>query len=552
MTIPRAGWLLVVGLLALYAQPTRGARPKTWQIDEPADFLAGNLENVSLSSRAELLLAPQTQRYELDPKEADTVNTVAIGPDKRPYIGTGPNGMVYRMVDHEPQKFVEVPEGQVFSLLFLDDGSLLVGTGGRRGVIYRVGPDGQRSPFWEPSAVRYIWSMARDAAGNIYAATGTSGEIYKISPEGKNATKIVSLTTSKNVLTLAFAGQNHLVFGTDGNGLLGQVNLQTGRVRILFDAGDRSVAAIAPLPDGTIYAATTRAGTDKGAGAGPALSRPLGRPDLPDAPVASRPAGRPNGADHEPADHDDPSTTFSASIGSATLPTARGERGASSAGSAVYRIDVNGLTTEVLSLPALFLSMTPTDSSLLVGTGSPGRVYLVQPNKERYVALVRDDAAFFSAAARVPANDASQTAPAAPDDSYWIGTSRPAALVHILPDYAHEGAYTSAPQDAGQIAAWGRITADLTLPPGTNVTVQTRSSNLRDAASPGWSDWSEAMWAWLPKGIGSDQSDQPRLAASRRLLERVWTVTLVPGGRVRPHRRQHPDRPRRADPLPRP
>ena len=67
----------------------------------------------------------------------------------------------------------------------------------------------------------------------------------------------------------------------------------------------------------------------------------------------------------------------------------------------------------------MFLSMIPTNGDLIVGTGLPGRVYLVEPGTERYIALLRDDPAFFSAAAQA-------------DDAYWVGTSRPASLVRIL------------------------------------------------------------------------------------------------------------------------
>lgn len=480
MTIARARLLLIAGLVALCVCPAWGVRPRSWQIDEPADFLAGTFDNIALSSRAELLLAPQIQRYELDSKEADTVNVVAIGPDNLPYLGTGPSGGVFRMVEDVPQKFVDVPEGQVFSLLFLEDQSLLIGTGGRRGVIYRVTPDGQRTMFWESTA-RYIWSLVRDETGNIYAATGTSGEVYRISPDGREATRIVSLSSTRNILTLALAGSDRLIFGTDANGLVGAVNTHSGRVRILFDAGDRSISAISPLPDGSIYVAATRTSEKGGPGAGSAPTRPQGHPDTGAGELASESHGN--------------VTTFSASPGSATLPTGKSDHG----GNAIYRIDPNGLTSEILTLPAMFLSLAPTNGNLIVGTGSPGRVYMVQPEKERYTALVREDAAFFSAAARA-------------GNSYWIGTSRPAAVVRIRPDYTREGTYTSAPQDAGQISRWGRIAADLSQPAGTSVTVQTRSSNLRDMAGPGWSDWTE------PVALGAE-SDTPTTSPAARFLQ---------------------------------
>jgi hypothetical protein len=498
MKMPRARLLAALGAAlfgAFWISPALGVRPQAWQIDEPADFLAGTLENVVLSSRAELLLGLQTQRYELDSKEADTVNTVVMGPDNLPYLGTGPSGAVYRIVNDVPRRFVEVPEGQVFSLLFLEDDSLLVGTGGRRGVIYRVRPDGQRTLFWESSA-RYVWSMVRDEAGNIYAATGTSGEVYRIPPDGGSAVAIVSLRSTKNILSLAMAGKDRLVFGTDANGLVGTVDLRSGRVRILFDAGERSVSAISPQADGTIYVATTRSGEKGGTGSGPTPTRPQGHPDT---------ARSPQGPGSQAA-----GGTLADLPGSATLPAGKTDR----SGNAIYQIDPSGVTSEILALPAMFLSMAPADGNLMVGTGSPGRVYKVQPGTERYTALVREDAAFFSAAVRA-------------DNSFWIGTSRPAAAIHIRPDYSHEGTYTSVPQDAGQVSQWGRISADLLQPAGTSVMVQTRSGNLRDVSGPGWSEWSE------PTSLDEGTDNVPSCPPARFLQLRL-TLKANSSGRDTP------------------
>lgn len=466
MRSPRAGWLLVASLVVLGAAPALAVRPQTWQIDQPQEFLAGTLESVTLSSHAELLLSPRSQRYEFDNREADTVNTLVIGPNDIPYAGTGPNGIIYRLVDNVPQRFADVPEGQVFSLLFLPDGSLLAGTGGRRGVIYRISPDGERSLFWQAPSPRYVWAMARDAAGTIYAATGSGGEIYKIAPDGKDSTVLVSLRTTKNVLALAMTDEDRLVFGTDGNGLVGAVDTDSGQARILFDAGPRSVSAIVALPDGAVYVTTTQPDKSAGNTGGPIPSRPQGRPE----PLNDR-----NG-DEEP-DSEDSSATQPAVLGNATLPSPQGDR---AGGSTIYRIDPTGLTTELLSLPVMFLSMIPTNGDLVIGTGLPGRVYLVEPGSERYIALLRDDTAFFSAAGRA-------------GNMYWVGTSRPASLVRVVPSYTSEGAFTSGPQDASQIALWGKLRGDATLPPGTSVTVQTRSSNLREPTDPGWSDWSEPV-----------------------------------------------------------
>ena len=255
--------LLLAGLVCLLAPSAWGVRTRTWHLDQPADYVSGRLADVALTNRAELLLAPRIQRYPLDPKEADTVNAVAIGPDGVPYIGTGPNGIIYRIVDDTVHRVNDLAESQVFSLLFLPDRSLLAGVGGARGVIYRIEPDSQAAVFWQAPNVRYVWAMARDNEGNIYAATGANGEIYQVAPNGRTSSKIASLSTTRNVLSLAMAGPDRLVFGTDGNGLIGAIHTKTGRLRILYDAGERSITSIVPQAGGAVYVTATRSGGDK-------------------------------------------------------------------------------------------------------------------------------------------------------------------------------------------------------------------------------------------------------------------------------------------------
>ena len=52
------------------------------------------------------------------------------------------------------------------------------------GKIYKIDAAG-KAPCSSIRADRYIWSLAVDKAGNVFAATGDKGVIYKITPDGK-------------------------------------------------------------------------------------------------------------------------------------------------------------------------------------------------------------------------------------------------------------------------------------------------------------------------------------------------------------------------------
>ena len=62
------------------------------------------------------------------------------------------------------------------------DGGLYVGTS-PDGKIYKVEADGSATTFFDPEE-KYIWALVVDAEGHLFAATGDKGTIYKITPGG--------------------------------------------------------------------------------------------------------------------------------------------------------------------------------------------------------------------------------------------------------------------------------------------------------------------------------------------------------------------------------
>lgn len=489
--------VILSGLVLLPASIASAVHVKTWHLDQPADLLSGTLDNLAITNRAELLLAPQVQRFALDPKETDTVNAMAIGPGGVPYVGTGPKGIIYRIKDNAVEKVADLPEGQVFSLLFLPDHTLLAGVGGTRGAIYRVEPSGKVTIFWQAADVRYVWSIVRDADGSIFAGTGSDGEIYRLSADGKQAAKLAQVTNTRNVLSLAIAGADRLVFGCDATGLIGAVNTKNGRLRILYDAGDRSITSLASRPDGTVYAAATKTGSEKTPiGAPP--TRPQGKPDF----------GSESGS---AAGTSGTRVQLAALAGTATNPSRDHQQGGQNT---IYRIDAEGLTREIASLPGMLLAMAWQDGDLLVTTGNPGRVYRIEPTEERYTSLLREDASYFTAVAH-------------DGESAWIGASRPATVTLMKPNCVAEGTFTSAPLDANLLSLWGQIKVNAAVPADAAVHVQTRSSNTHDVTGPGWSPWSEPA----PAG----DKDRPLVTSPPgRFLQVRLTLKASPDGRQSP------------------
>ena len=83
----------------------------------------------------------------------------------------------------------------------------------------------------------------------------------------------------------------------------------------------------------------------------------------------------------------------------------------------------------------------------------------------------------------------------------------------MTPGYATKGTYLSPVLDATQISRFGKMQLHGSLPPGSGLTVSTRSGNVREPVEKGWSNWSDENPAEeiLPIGSPSARFLQYRL-----------------------------------------
>src|SRR5206468_2582399 len=69
-------------------------------------------------------------------------------------------------------------------------------------------------------------------------------------------------------------------------------------------------------------------------------------------------------------------------------PRPSGEAGQPREGSnAIYKMDKDGLVTEIFRQPVLVLSMIDQEGTLLVGTGSDGLIYQIDPEAQETIVL---------------------------------------------------------------------------------------------------------------------------------------------------------------------
>jgi sugar lactone lactonase YvrE len=100
----------------------------------------------------------------------------------------------------------------------------------------------------------HVWDVVEDKAGNLFAATGDEGKIYKITPDGKAS--VVFTSEDSQVLCLALAADGSLYAGTGPSGLVLRIS-PDGSGKVLYKSPEKYIWCLAITPDGqTVYAGT--------------------------------------------------------------------------------------------------------------------------------------------------------------------------------------------------------------------------------------------------------------------------------------------------------
>jgi hypothetical protein len=440
---------LCVTVITLWA-----AVPTFWTVSTQADFLKGDVQDLSIDSDGRVFLGPSTSL--VAETAAPFLWSMVSGADGSLWAGTGNEGKVLKIAkDGKATTFFDAAELEVHAIAPAPNSGLYAATS-PDGKIYHVAADGTSKTLFDPED-KYIWALAVDRAGNLFAATGDKGAIYKITPAGEG-TRFYK-TNATNVVSLAFTKSGELVAGTESPGRIFRIDAN-GKAFVLLDSPFKEIHAVRLADDGTLYAAAVS-----------------GSQPVPEERAAERP----------PLDTSRPPTpTTSAEITSITVvdtpapptPTPIVARRTASKG-AIYRIRPNGLwdTYWETGDDSPYDLLIEADGALLVGTGPEGKIFRVSGDPARATLLSRATARQVTALLRDPGGRV-------------VGaTSNPGKLFALSSGAAPRGSYESDVRDAGTVASWGVIRWRASARSG-QIQILTRSGNT---ATPDetWSAWSK-------------------------------------------------------------
>jgi len=461
------------------------ATPTFWTVSTQADFLKGDVENLSIDSDGRVFPGPPASV--LGETAAPFLWTVVDGPDGTLWAGSGNEGQVLKLgKDGKLTTFFDASELEVHALAPAPNGGLYVGTS-PDGRIYQVAADGTSKTFFDPDD-KYIWALAVDKSGNVFAATGDKGVIYKIAPDGKGSR--FYKTNAGNVVSLAFNKNGDVIAATESPGRVFRID-SSGKAFVLIDSPFREIHAVHLADDGTIYAVAVN---------GPQGGSDTTKPSEPATPEPARP----------------PVPSVSTEITAVTVVDApvggvveratprvprRGGRGM------IYRIRPDGLWDAMWDSgeDSPYDLVIEPGGSLLVGTGTEGKIFRISGDPARATLLARATARQVTSLLRESSGRIVGVA------------SNPGKLFAISPASARRGTYDSDVRDAGTVASWGVIRWRATA--GANeVTISTRTGNT---ATPDdtWSAWSKPY---------SNSAGEQIVSPNARYLQ--WRAVLAANG----------------------
>ncbi len=423
-------------------------------------------------------------------------------------------------VEAGPATSQVLDEGGAFVWSVASDaaGSIYAGLGGTTAgsaKVVKLSPGGKPQQIFEAKELG-VQAIKLAPDGSLFLATSPDGKVYRISPGSASATPVFNASTTPEKpkylwdIALDHAGELYVAAGAPA--VVYRVPAAGGTPQVLFKTADQHIRCLALSPDGTLWAGSDGSGVVyRIATSGPA-AKPFAVYAAPHREITSLALGG----------HGE---LFVSAVGGkgtsslAPLPVtgnpgititflqpgstaAAGSNSLVPEGSEIYRIAPDGTPERLLTLKdEVVYALAVRNGSLLAATGNRGRVYRV-------------DTEVAGRFAEIAHFEASQvTAFAATKDGLLAGTSNSGKLFRLDDALAGNATFTSEVFDAGGFSQWGRAEVRGEGP----FEVSVRTGNVENPQA-GWSDWSPATSAGEVK------------APSARFAQ--WRAALRPGGSV--------------------
>ena len=363
------------------------------------------------------------------------------------------------------------------------------GTGGSKAKLVAIDPAGKAKTLGELDGLG-IQAVALDRQDRVYAATSPDGKVYRVEANGK--VDVFYDPKAKYIWALAFAPNGDLFVATGDQGEIHRVT-PAGVGSVFYKTEEAHVRSLGVDAAGNLIVGTEPSGlilrvTPAGQGfvlyeapkreitaLAVAADGNIYASGTGNKQVARAPAApAPAGRGGEAAANANAAMNAPAGRGGGTAP-ATANPAAIPGGSEVYRVQPDGYARKIWTdtQDVVYALALDAQGRVVIGTGNRGMVYRIE-NDRSYTRLAR------LAPAQVTAFCT------APGGKIYAATGNIGEIFSIGPETESSGTLESDVFDAGGFSDWGRLTP-LTLGQG-GVTFETRSGNV-SRTQKDWSPW---------------------------------------------------------------
>ena len=504
--------ILTILIASIFAFNCSAVTSKIVKHTTEKDFTAtdAETENVIITSQGKISLSQQAKVIIEDINDVWTINTIAADKNGILYLGTSPNGQIFKYENQtlteiyplEDAKVIEpndvndpndpndpntvlakpITNKHVFALAFDKKNKLLAGISGETAQLIHF--DGKKNrTIFDSNETNYIFDIAIDKDGTAYFATGPQGKIFQLK-KSDSKPELIYDAKDKNILCLAIK-DNFIFAGSDERGLVYKINIADKTASVLYDAAEKEIVSLTFDNDGNLYALSANE-----AAASKSSSAPMGMstPPMPNGPRPGQSSMAADGVKLKTANTPDtskqktPPRKVQLQQGKPTGPASH-----------IYKITPQGFVSDVFAKESIFFAMANQNEKLIVASGNQGRLYQFDPETLDDSLLYQDKISSHILAI------------AQHKDNLYIAMGNPARLAIIEPQLAKSGYYISPLIDAAQPAKWGMFQIEADIPQDTAITLQSRTGNVAEANDTTFSAWTGPIELTSPAQLNLPQ-----------------------------------------------
>ncbi len=401
----------------------------------------------------------------------------------------------------------ETPQPYVWALA-RDASGAIYAAGGNDGTIYRITPDGNASVFLRINEPE-VSALAVGPDGYVYVGSVPGGRIYKIPRDGGEPW--VSETREQYIWSLLLDDRGNLYAGTGLDGRILRFDPQ-GTGQLLFDSAETHIRVLRMDPGGNLIAGSDGHGLvfriSPGGDAFVLYDAPLDEVvslalgtdgTIYAAVMGEKGRGRdrkeppprpsPKPAEATGADRQAAGEEEKKPEQRESPQAPREQRVPISMEGKVLAISPDGYAREVWAgnQEAILSLAIGSDGRLLMGSSLQGRIYALDPDGS-VTEITRAPSSQITSL--LPFRDAGRPSRGPGGATgVLVGGSNLGAVLLLRDGYASAGTFLSGVLDARSFATWGRLMWRGDSPKGTSIAISARTGNTEEPDST-WSEWS--------------------------------------------------------------